>query len=197
MAGGRLLSTVIYSLQSRSYVICSVDNNLQSRSRLIYAYLQQQQQQIIYCIPRAAGMVVGGGHEENANDNGAAAAAGVQPEPRRGVSGLPRGVRPVKGQPGQFQARVSYKPADAARATQRQVGIFTSVDEAGDAVRAAEELLAAGGDPWHGAPKKERQHKRGEVRCMHTHPQLAHTLVLAVFAVFAAGTSACAKACSR
>ena len=58
-------------------------------------------------------------------------------------------------------------------------------------MRAAEELLAAGGDPWHGAPKKERQHKRGEVRCLHTHPQLAHTLVLAVLAVFAAGTSAC------
>ena len=68
-------------------------------------------------------MVVGGGQEENANDNGAAAAAGVQPEPRRGVSGLPRGVRPVQGKPGQFQARVSYKPADAARATQRQVGV--------------------------------------------------------------------------
>ena len=76
-------------------------------------------------------MVVGGGQEENANDNGAAAAAGVQPEPRRGVSGLPRGVRPVKGQPGQFQARASYKPAGAERATQRQVGIFTSTSDVG------------------------------------------------------------------
>ena len=110
-------------------------------------------------------MVVGGGQEENANDNGAAAAAGV--------SGLPRGVRPVQGKPGQFQARVSYKPADAARATQRQVGIFRSAEEAGDAVRAAEELLAAGGDPWHGVPVKERQHKRGEVCCMQPRPPTA------------------------
>ena len=63
---------------------------------------------------------------------------------------------------------------------QRQVGIFRSAEEAGDAVRAAEELLAAGGDPWHGAPKKERQHKRGEVRCICTHPHSLNTRSCAV-----------------
>ena len=40
-------------------------------------------------------MVVGTGQEENADNNGAAAGADVQQEPRRGVSGLPRGVQPV------------------------------------------------------------------------------------------------------
>ena len=154
-----MLSTVIYQSRVEVTGIRSQSRAEVALSTLIYS---------IY-ISRAAGMVVGGGQEENANDNGAAAAAGVQPEPRRGVSGLPRGVQPVKGKHGQFQARASYKPADAARATQRQVGIFTSAEEAGAAVLAAEELLAAGGDPWHGASKKQRQHKRGEVRCIWWH----------------------------
>ena len=122
-------------------------------------------------------MVVGGagGQEEN-NEDSAAAGAEVQQVPRRGASGLPRGVQKVKGKPGEFQARASWKPEGAQRATQRQVGIFTSVDEAQAAVIAAEELIAAGGDPWHGVPVKERQHKRGEVRCMQPRPPTGHSL---------------------
>ena len=131
-----MLSTVIYQTRAevRGYLLLSTRPVPKlPLSTLIYS---------IY-ISRAAGMVVGGGQEENANDNGAAAAAGVQPEPRRGVSGLPRGVRPVQGKPGLFQARVSYKPADAARATTSACTKACSRGGAGEQGRAARPQEAA------------------------------------------------------
>ena len=66
------------------------------------------------------------------------AEAAVQPKRKRGASGHPRGVAPC-ARGGRFQARVSYKPLGAAKAVQRSVGTFDTVEEAAAAVLAAEE----------------------------------------------------------
>ena len=78
---------------------------------------------------------------------------------KRGSSGLPRGVTKsgIK-----FQGQASWKPAGHSKSEQRSVGRFATAEEAAEAVAAAEAVLAAGGDPWNGKEKLQRQHKRGE-----------------------------------
>ena len=92
-----------------------------------------------------------------ADSNGAAA---TQEHTKRGESNLPRGVGKLNK--GKHQARASWTPEGASKATQRNIGRFETIEEAAEKVREYEDILRNGGDPWT-APVKERKCKRGEV----------------------------------
>ena len=62
-----------------------------------------------------------------------------------------------------FKRASPTRPLGAAKAVQRSVGTFDTVEEAAAAVLAAEEQLKAGNDPWQ-QPARKNQHARGEVR---------------------------------
>ena len=98
-----------------------------------------------------------------------AAEDAAQPQPKkRGCSGMPRGVQPVKGGKG-FYARASWKPPGATKNTQRHLGTFATVEAAAAKVVEAEAQLNAGVSVWDEDARKN-VHKRGEV-CA-THPRL-------------------------
>lgn len=111
------------------------------------------------------------------------AEAAVQPKRKRGASGHPRGVAPC-ARGGRFQARVSYKPLGAAKAVQRSVGTFDTVEEAAAAVLAAEEQLKAGNDPWQ-QPARKNQHARGEVRRLSPHTATLSSVLCVTFVLCA------------
>ena len=74
--------------------------------------------------------------------------------------GLPKGVTGPLPKGGKYQARVSYKPAGIS---QRNLGLFDTVEDAEAAIADAIATLTVGGDPWHHEPVHKRQYKRGQV----------------------------------
>ena len=80
-----------------------------------------------------------------------------EPPPARRCSGLPRGVGLVK-KSGKYQGRV-YDSLDTKK--QRGIGCFSTPEQAGAAVDAAEAALKQGISPWAG-PTRVNKHKRGE-----------------------------------
>ena len=80
-----------------------------------------------------------------------------EPPPARRCSGLQRGVGLVK-KSGKYQGRV-YDSLDTKK--QRGIGCFSTPEQAGAAVDAAEAALKQGISPWAG-PTRVNKHKRGE-----------------------------------
>ncbi len=80
-----------------------------------------------------------------------------EPPPARRCSGLPKGVGLVK-KSGKYQGRV-YDSLDMKK--QRGIGCYSTLEQAGAAVEAAEAALKQGISPW-AEPTRVNKHKRGE-----------------------------------